>query len=69
MDKGDIKTRRGKIFRGSYGIKRPRKHKKKQKYSVKKFELVIIESLKSDEKHTGKILHSEVIKYKNISGT
>ncbi len=25
MGKGDIKTRRGKLFRGSYGISRPRK--------------------------------------------
>ena len=27
MGKGDIKTRRGKLFRGSYGISRPRKRK------------------------------------------
>ena len=25
MGKGDIKTRRGKIFNGSYGARRPRK--------------------------------------------
>ncbi len=34
MGKGDMKTRRGKIFRGSYGKTRPRKRvklKKKQK--------------------------------------
>jgi len=29
MGKGDLKTKRGKIFRGSYGKKRPRKKKKK----------------------------------------
>ncbi len=27
MGKGDIKTRRGKLFRGSYGITRSRKRK------------------------------------------
>ncbi len=30
MGKGDIKTRRGKITRGSYGKTRPRNKKKKQ---------------------------------------
>jgi 30S ribosomal protein S31 len=25
MGKGDIKSRRGKIWRGSYGVRRPRK--------------------------------------------
>ena len=25
MGKGDAKTRRGKLFRGSYGVRRPRK--------------------------------------------
>lgn len=29
MGKGDLKTKRGKIFRGSYGKLRPRKNKKK----------------------------------------
>jgi 30S ribosomal protein S31 len=29
MGKGDKRTKRGKIFRGSYGAKRPRKKKKK----------------------------------------
>jgi 30S ribosomal protein S31 len=29
MGKGDVRTRRGKIYRGSYGAKRPRKKKKK----------------------------------------
>ncbi len=29
MGKGDRRTRRGKIFRGSYGKTRPRKRKKK----------------------------------------
>lgn len=28
MGKGDRKTRRGKIFRGTYGKRRPRKAKK-----------------------------------------
>lgn len=28
MGKGDAKTRRGKIFRGSYGVHRKRKGKK-----------------------------------------
>ena len=27
MGKGDIKTRRGKLFKGSYGVLRPRKRK------------------------------------------
>lgn len=29
MGKGDMKTRRGKIFRGSYGNRRPRNINKK----------------------------------------
>ena len=29
MGKGDRKTKRGKLFRKSYGVKRPRKKKKK----------------------------------------
>ena len=29
MGKGDRRTKRGKIFRNSYGVKRPRKKKKK----------------------------------------
>ncbi len=29
MGKGDKRTKRGKIFRNSYGAKRPRKKKKK----------------------------------------
>ncbi len=28
MGKGDIKTKRGKINKGSYGVKRPKKIKK-----------------------------------------
>ncbi|HLS70146.1 MAG TPA: 30S ribosomal protein THX [Chitinophagaceae bacterium] len=31
MGKGDIKTRRGKIWKGSYGVRRPRKRKNKDK--------------------------------------
>ncbi len=30
MGKGDKRTRRGKIFRGSFGKTRPRKRKKQQ---------------------------------------
>ncbi len=30
MGKGDIKTRRGKIFRGTFGKTRPRPSKKKK---------------------------------------
>jgi 30S ribosomal protein S31 len=30
MGKGDVRTRRGKIFNGSYGKKRPRKPKKRK---------------------------------------
>ena len=29
MGKGDIKTKRGKIVNGSYGVRRPRKSAKK----------------------------------------
>ncbi|CDM65807.1 MAG: 30S ribosomal protein THX [Pyrinomonas methylaliphatogenes] len=29
MGKGDLRTRRGKLFRGTYGKSRPRKKKKK----------------------------------------
>ena len=31
MGKGDVRTRRGKIFNGSYGKKRPHKQKKRKK--------------------------------------
>jgi ribosomal small subunit protein bTHX len=31
MGKGDVRTRRGKIFNGSYGKKRPHKPKQKKK--------------------------------------
>jgi 30S ribosomal protein S31 len=27
MGKGDMRTKRGKVYRGSYGVKRPRKKK------------------------------------------
>jgi 30S ribosomal protein S31 len=29
MGKGDIRTKRGKIFRGTYGNRRPKKRRKK----------------------------------------
>lgn len=31
MGKGDKRTRRGKIFKGTYGVSRPRKKKKNKK--------------------------------------
>ena len=31
MGKGDMRTRRGKIYKGSYGKKRPQRIKKKKK--------------------------------------
>ena len=65
MGKGDKKTAKGKIFKGSYGIKRPRKKRKKNRVP-KRFELCILESLKKDEKQTGEILHNETIKYKKF---
>ncbi|PYO78338.1 MAG: 30S ribosomal protein THX [Gemmatimonadetes bacterium] len=34
MGKGDIRTRRGKIHRGTYGISRPKKRKKKPEKPV-----------------------------------
>lgn len=34
MGKGDIRTRRGKIWRGTYGKTRPSKKKKAQKSST-----------------------------------
>lgn len=34
MGKGDIKTKRGKITNGSYGVRRPRKKHKKRSSSV-----------------------------------
>ncbi|MFW5706713.1 MAG: 30S ribosomal protein THX [Bacteroidota bacterium] len=34
MGKGDMKTRRGKIFRGTYGKTRPRYKKQKQLIKV-----------------------------------
>jgi 30S ribosomal protein S31 len=33
MGKGDIKTKRGKIFKGTYGKTRPRKKKRQNKRS------------------------------------
>jgi len=33
MGKGDIRTRRGKIFRGTFGKTRPKKKRKKAKSS------------------------------------
>lgn len=39
MGKGDVKTKRGKIIKGSYGNTRPRhKHKKRGESSNKKTE-------------------------------
>lgn len=35
MGKGDKKTKKGKITRGSYGVSRPRKNNKKGKSSAK----------------------------------
>jgi 30S ribosomal protein S31 len=34
MGKGDLRTRRGKIFRGTFGKTRPRKKKKKQAQQI-----------------------------------
>jgi len=34
MGKGDKRTRRGKIYRGSYGKKRPHRAKKKAKKTI-----------------------------------
>lgn len=34
MGKGDIKTKRGKITNGSYGVRRPRKKYKRKSTSV-----------------------------------
>ena len=31
MGKGDPRTRRGKIYRGTYGVSRPKKKKKPEK--------------------------------------
>ncbi len=68
MGKGDKKTRKGKIFKGSYGKKRPCKNKmrRRKRRSPKAFELIIVESLKANEKKTGTILYNEAIKYKRI---
>jgi 30S ribosomal protein S31 len=35
MGKGDIRTRRGKIFRGTYGKTRPKKKRKKPAEAAK----------------------------------
>ncbi|HXF66950.1 MAG TPA: 30S ribosomal protein THX [Burkholderiales bacterium] len=35
MGKGDLRTRRGKLFRGSYGKTRPRRPKKKPPVAAK----------------------------------
>ncbi len=35
MGKGDRRTRRGKIFRGSYGNRRPKKKRKKAAEATK----------------------------------
>jgi len=39
MGKGDRRTKRGKIFKSSYGKYRPRKKKNKKKYSRSKTSL------------------------------
>lgn len=36
MGKGDLKTKRGKIYRGTYGKRRQRKKHKHKKLEVKK---------------------------------
>lgn len=64
MGKGDIKTKKGKIFNGSFGVKRPRNQRKSHK--LREFELIIIESLNNKEKQTGSILNEEIIKYKKF---
>jgi len=35
MGKGDKRTRRGKIFKGTYGVSRPRRKKKNKKDNAK----------------------------------
>ena len=36
MGKGDIKTKRGKIFRNTYGVRRPRKKQRMKKMALAK---------------------------------
>jgi len=36
MGKGDVKTKRGKIFRNSYGVRRPKKRQKIKKNALAK---------------------------------
>ena len=36
MGKGDVKSKKGKLFRGSYGVRRPRKKNKIKKRALQK---------------------------------
>jgi len=36
MGKGDVKTKRGKLFRNSYGVRRPRKKNKIKRGALEK---------------------------------
>ena len=36
MGKGDVKSKKGKLFRGSYGVRRPRKKNKIKKRALEK---------------------------------
>ena len=36
MGKGDVKTKRGKLFRNSYGVRRPKKRQKIKKKALAK---------------------------------
>lgn len=49
MGKGDKKTKRGKIVRGSYGVRRPKKKHDAYKPVVKKEEKVIATKIETEE--------------------
>ena len=57
MGKGDKKSRKGKIFMGTYGVTRPRKTNK----------VIVIAKKKKAEPTKGEVVTKAVTKKKNIS--
>lgn len=71
MGKGDVKTKRGKLFRNSYGVRRPKKRQKIKKKALaknpqenapelqEKMVGINVEKTESDKKQAEKIEESK----------
>lgn len=65
MGKGDKKSRKGKIARGTYGVRRPRKTDKnlmpttKPKAKVKETEIIVLEEKKVKTEKAAKPVNKE----------